>query len=93
MRILKSRSSLEREQLKLLRLEHVNKQRQERLHYYSHREAALQSPDKVMSIIIDGMDQSKTNIPLFSRRTSTRVISQRLIGVKVHGHGNWVYFG
>ena len=91
MRILKSRSSLEREQLKLLRLEHVNKQRQERLHYYSHREAALQSPDKVMSIIIDGMDQSKTNIPLFSRRTSTRVISQRLIGVKVHGHGNWVY--
>ena len=44
-----------------------------------------------MSIIIDGMDQSKTNIPLFSRRTSTRVISQRLIGVKVHGHGNWVY--
>ena len=44
-----------------------------------------------MSIIIDGMDQSKTNIPLFSRRTSTRVISQRLIGVKVHEHGNWVY--
>ena len=46
-----------------------------------------------MSIIIDRMDQSKTNIPLFSRslRTSIWVISQRLIGVKVHGHGNWVY--
>ena len=45
----------------------------------------------ILSIIIDGMDQSKTNVPLFSRKTSGRVISQRLVGVKVHGHGNWVY--
>ena len=61
------------------------------MHYYAHREAAILSPDHVLSIIIDGMDQSKTNVPLFSRKTSGRVISQRLIGVKVHGHGNWVY--
>ncbi len=31
--------------------------------YYSHREKARAHPHKCMTIIIDGMDQSKTNLP------------------------------
>ena len=90
-RILKAKSQEERQQLKLLRLKHVEKQRLERIYYYTHREAAKSSPDHILSIIMDEMDQSKTNIPLYSRRTSDRVIGIRLVGVKVHGIGDYVY--
>ena len=91
MRILKAKTDHERTELKKLRMLHVEKQRQERLFYYANREKAIASPDKYLSIIIDGMDQSKTNIPLFSRKTSDRTWGNRLIGVKVHGIGNFIY--
>ena len=91
MRILKSRSEHERSELKRMRLQHVEAQRNERLHYYSNRAKAMASPDHALSIIIDGMDQAKTNVPLYSRKTSERVLTQRLLGVKVHGIGNWVF--
>ena len=74
-----------------MRLEHVEAQHNERLHYYSNRAKAMASPDHALSIIIDGMDQAKTNVPLYSRKTSERVLTQRLLGVKVHGIGNWVF--
>jgi len=90
-RILKAKSHSEQELLKQLRLQHVEKQREERIHYYSHREAAIASPDHIMSIIMDGMDQSKTSVPLYARRTSDRVLGFRLVGVKVHGVGEYVF--
>lgn len=31
--------------------------------YHSHREKSRASPDKYMTLIVDGMDQAKTNIP------------------------------
>ena len=37
--------------------------RTERKKYHSHREKSRSSPDKYMTIIIDGMDQAKTNLP------------------------------
>ena len=37
--------------------------RNERRKYHSHREKSRASPDKCMTLIIDGMDQAKTNIP------------------------------
>ena len=39
------------------------------------------------------MDQSKTNVPLLSKRTSDKTVGNRLIGVKVHGNtiANYVY--
>ena len=49
------------------------------------------SPDHAISIIIDGMDQSKTNVTLFSKRTSDKTVGNRLIGVKVHGVANYVF--
>ena len=37
--------------------------RTERRKYYRHREKARSEPHKYVTIIIDGMDQNKTNIP------------------------------
>ena len=53
----------------------------------------MQSPNHAMSIaiIIDRMDQFKTNVPLLSKRTSDKTVGNRLIGVKVHGIANYVY--
>ena len=59
MRILKAKTDHMRSELKKLRMLHVEKQRQERLFYYGNRERAISSPDKFISIIMDGMDQSK----------------------------------
>ena len=89
-RIFKARSQQERDLLKQLRLAHVEKQRNERINY-SHREAAMSLPDHILLIKRDGMDQSKTNVPLYARRTSDRTIGIRLVGVKVHGQGDYVY--
>jgi len=35
----------------------------ERKKYYKHQTKAEQHPDKYLSLIIDGMDQSKTHLP------------------------------
>lgn len=46
----------------------------ERKKYHSHREKARSTPEKFLTLIIDGMDQSKTNIPntkLISKSTSS----------------------
>ena len=37
--------------------------RSEREKYYTHREKSCREPQKYMILILDGMDQSKTNIP------------------------------
>ena len=59
MQILKAQTDHEHMELKKLRLKNVKKQCLERLHYYVK---AMQSPD-----IVDGMDQSKTNVPILSK--------------------------
>ena len=48
--------------------------RRERKKYHSHREKARSSPGKYMTLIIDGMDQAKTNLPftkLIAKSTSS----------------------
>lgn len=49
--------------------------RRERKKYHSHREKSRTSPDKYMTIIVDGMDQSKTNLPY------TKVIAKSTSGL------------
>ena len=39
----------------------------ERQYYYKHRELAKRNKRDCLSLIIDGMDQSKTNLPHFTR--------------------------
>ena len=48
----------------------------ERQYYYGHRELAKRNKRECMSVIIDGMDQAKTNLPHFSRERKC-------------GHGLW----
>ena len=46
----------------------------ERMQYHLHREIARSAPDKYLTIIVDGMDQAKTNLPntkLISKSTSS----------------------
>ena len=45
--------------------------RAERNKYYKHRSKAKANPDKYMSVIIDGMDQGKHNLPHIA--TTTKV--------------------
>ena len=57
------------EELKKLRIQHVEKQLLETPHYYWYRirKEVIQSPDRAISIIIEGIDQSHTNVPLLAK--------------------------
>ena len=53
--------------------------RTERNKYYKHNIKARVNPNKYLSLIIDGMDQAKHNLPHFT--TSTKVKSMLLVHV------------
>jgi len=63
----------------------------ERRKYYKHVQKAKQNPNKYLSIILDGMDQSKTFLPHFlyhSKYTQSMwKLKVHLLGVIVHGVG------
>ena len=83
------------EQRKILidfKKKHNTKQQTQRLKYYKHRRKARDDPRRYLSIIIDGMDQKKTNCPVLGRNVKDESpLTQRVIGVKVHGIGCLVY--
>jgi len=83
------------EQRKILidfKKKHNTKQQTQRLKYYKHRRKARDDPRRYLSIIIDGMDQKKTNCPVLGRNVKDESpLTQRVIGVKVHGIGRLVY--
>lgn len=60
----------------------------ERKKYYNHREKARSEPQKYVSIIIDGMDQNKTNVPHLLHTTKSTQnlwrLRTHLTGVLVH---------
>ena len=70
--------------------------RLERRKYYKHCRKARQEPDKHMSIILDGMDQAKTNLPHFQQKTKQTSGSWKLkthvTGAIVHGQGVYGYY-
>ena len=115
-------------ELEKLLQEHRECQDEQRRKYYKHRDKAILRSGKYLSIIMDAMDQKKTDLPqlmrkpkdieqtqgstlkqkvsefplinmlysirLMSRRTglTTRVaFFLKLMGVKVHGVGTWLY--
>ena len=78
------------------REEHLVLQRDQRLQYYSNRLFAIENPDEALSLIIDGMDQGKTYLPLMTRRQKNdrlKMMKQKIMGVLVHGHGKYLYVG
>ena len=76
----------------------VSTYRQERKRYYSNRLAGIENPTEFTSVIVDGMDQNKTNLPHLLRQPKS---CQNLwclrthltgSGCLVHGVGNFGYF-
>ena len=70
--------------------------RQERQRYYTNRKIAIENPAEYLSIILDGMDQNKTNIPHLVRVSKSCqnlwCLRTHLTGCLVHGAGNFGYF-
>ena len=64
--------------------------RSEREKYAKHRHKSEKHPNKYLSIIIDGMDQDKTDIPHIISNPKALAGSYRLethvTGVRAHGH-------
>ena len=68
----------------------------ERRKYYKHVEKARRNPEQYMSVIIDGMDQSKTFVPHFVRVSklvsSIWKLRTHVTGAIVHGQGTYAFF-
>lgn len=67
---------------------HAFTYRFERRKYYYHREKSRSEPNKYITIIIDGMDQNKTNVPNISQpsksTSSLWKVRTHLTGALVH---------
>jgi hypothetical protein len=87
-----ARTVQHRLKLKEYRRKHLNKQRGQRDKYYKQRRKGSTLPKQYLSIIIYGMDQQKTNIPIMASKIKDESpLEQRIIGVKVHGHRNYLF--
>jgi hypothetical protein len=77
----------QRSEIRRKRTQHVKDQYEERKVYYARREKAISQPETYMSIIIDGMDQSKLTMPHFTRdhKGNADGLKNALIGVLIHG--------
>ena len=52
----------------------------------------MENPKCYLSAIINGTDQKKTNCPVMGRNIKGEFqLTQRVMGVKVHGIGTFVY--
>lgn len=62
--------------------------RSERRKYYHHREKSRNEPHKYITVILDGMDQNKTNIPNLPTRPKS---TQNLWRLRTHLTGGLVH--
>jgi hypothetical protein len=89
------RSEEEREELNKKLQKHLEHVKAEKQYYYSNRRRSRLYPKKIISMIIDGADQSKHHIPHFKEKShlndaATR-LKMHLYGAIVHGHGAWAF--
>ena len=84
-RIVSERDQATRDGIKRERLAHLKDVKADRLVYHTLRGQAREEPDKYIVVILDGMDQSKTNIPCFSNGDAASYVTVRVIGALVHG--------
>ena len=76
------------------RAQHHRDVKAERKGYYDARQKAKDSPRELLCLIIDGMDQKKTDIPGAGGRRDRgdhAAIKTRIVGVKVHGRKQFFY--
>ena len=84
----KASTIIEKKIVDILLAHHNNFQRKERAEYYRIRELAASNPNEVLSMIIDGADQSEYGLPRFAvaskAEDSGRKIKTKLMGALVH---------
>ena len=83
-----AKSKEEYAQIHCRRRRHIEDVRMEREQYHRIRKLAADHESDWLCIIIDGMDQAKTNIPRANGkrdRGDEKTIPTRIIGVKIHG--------
>lgn len=89
-------TAAEREALDIKFYSHICETRKERTQYYASKCKALLHPEDCLSLIMDAMDQRKTAIPFFLNPSKSiageYVLKTKLMGVKVHGIGHYLYF-
>ena len=91
----------QRKQLKILKAErrrHWLEVKTERFQYHKKRELARKYPALYLSLIIDGMDQKKTNFTVDTGANGKRdgdnddyCVPSRVVGVLAHGIGNFSF--
>ena len=78
-----------------LTADHLEAVAKEKACYYQHRSKARRTPTEYMSMIIDGADQSKYDLPYWCERShasdETTRLKMHLYGVLVHGRGAYVF--
>ena len=84
------------QQIRLNRSIHWADVRFERRIYRANKELALRKPHQFASLIIDGMDQAKTNLPgsdgsREGMSEAAESVSVRIVGVMMHGLFNDMY--
>jgi hypothetical protein len=69
---------------------HLDDMARDRLRYHKHVSKSHKYPHKYMSITLDGMDHSNTNVPHFLREAKEACAKEKLAthvtGVMIHGH-------
>ena len=83
--IVSERDPVAREKIKLDRSNHLKDVKADRMVYHTLRQQAREESDKYIVLILDGMDQSKTNIPCFNNGEASTYMTVRVIGAIVHG--------
>ena len=75
--------------------QHLTDVKKEKMYYYSNRARARREPDSIMSIIIDGADQSKFDLPHFKDRShllsESKLLKMHVYGALVHGAKGGAY--
>ena len=92
----KCKDNVDREYVEKEHEIHINITRKERKKYYAARLKAQKHPEKCMCIIVDAMDQKKTNLPYFvnppSNVAGLTQVKTKIIGAIVHGFGPLLYW-
>lgn len=74
---------------------YVHIHRDEREKYAKHRQKSIKNPGKYMSLIIDGMDQAKTDIPHIisnpKAMAGSVTLETHITGVRIHGWGTTMF--
>ena len=87
-----SKDTRSRSQLTLLHGFHREMYMGEREAYYDRAEEAMFNPQKVMSLMIDGMDKNKTKFPRFNQNLQQEwQMTQHITGILDHGRGSFFY--